>query len=78
MGGRGASSGISESGRKYGTEFTTLLQEGNIKFVKYNDANNAKDPLETMTRGSGSLAVKAHGEDEGFHIGRGGGGASPL
>ncbi len=51
MGGRGASFGISESGKKYGTEFSTLLEEGNIKFVKYNGANNAKDPLETMTKG---------------------------
>lgn len=51
MGGRGASSGISDSGKKYGTEFSTLLREGNIKFVRYNGANNAKDPLETMTHG---------------------------
>ena len=62
MGGRGASSGISESGRKYGTEFTTLLKEGNIKFVKYNDANNAKDPLETMTRGRVYATINDHNE----------------
>ena len=62
MGGRGASSGISDSGRKYGTEFTTLLKEGNIKFVKYNEANNAKAPLETMTRGRVYATVNDHNE----------------
>ena len=62
MGGRGASSGISDSGRKYGTEFSTLLKEGNIKFVKYNEANNAKDPLETMTRGRVYATVNDHNE----------------
>ena len=62
MGGRGAGSGMSDSGRKYGTEFTTLLKEGNIKFVKYNEANNAKDPLETMTRGRVYATVNDHNE----------------
>lgn len=50
MGGRGASSGVSVKGKKYGTEYTTLLQSGNIKFVKYNDADSAKTPQETMTK----------------------------
>ena len=61
MGGRGASSGISESGRKYGTEFTTRLKEGNIKFVKYNDANNAKDPLERLAY-SGTIKSSSTGK----------------
>lgn len=55
MGGRGASSG----GRQlndgtylpYGSEFRTILKAGNVKFVKQNAAVNAKDPLETMTKG---------------------------
>lgn len=51
MGGRGASSGISNRGKKYGTEYKTILQSGNIKFVKYNDSKSAKTPMETMTRG---------------------------
>lgn len=51
MGGRGASSGMSEKGKPYGSEFRTLLKAGNIKFVKQNAALNAKDPLETMTKG---------------------------
>lgn len=44
MGGRGASSGASNKGRKYGTEFTSLYQSGNIKFVRYNDSKSAKTP----------------------------------
>lgn len=50
MGGRGASSGMSEKGKPYGSEFRTLLKAGNVKFVKQNAALNAKDPLETMTK----------------------------
>lgn len=50
MGGRGASSGLSDSGKPYGTEFKTLFQFGNIKFVSDNDGMN-KTPLETMTKG---------------------------
>lgn len=48
MGGRGSSSGISDSGKKYGTEFTELAREGNIKILRYN-GNNSKVPQETMT-----------------------------
>ena len=48
MGGRGASSGISDKGKKYGSEYTTLYESGNIKFVRYNDAKSAKTPQETI------------------------------
>lgn len=51
MGGRGASSGLSNKGKRYGTEYTTLYESGNIKFVRYNDSTSAKTPQETMTRG---------------------------
>lgn len=51
MGGRGASSGISDKGRKYGTEYETLRSDGNIKFVRYKDSTSAKTPQETMTKG---------------------------
>ncbi len=51
MGGRGASSGISAKGKVYGSEYSTLLQVGNIKFVRYNDSTAAKTPQETMTKG---------------------------
>lgn len=51
MGGRGASSGMSVKGKPYGSEFRTLLEVGQVKFVKQNASGNAKDPLETMTKG---------------------------
>ena len=57
MGGRGASSGISRSGNKYGTEYSTLYQSGNIKFIKQNGVKNAKTPLETMTDGRVYVSV---------------------
>lgn len=50
MGGRGASSGISEKGKPYGSEYRTVLKSGNIKFVvKTNGSSSA--PMETMTKG---------------------------
>lgn len=62
MGGRGASSGISIKGKKYGTEYHTVrekdsngkmhfLKTGNIKFILQNQSRLAKTPMETMTRG---------------------------
>lgn len=39
------------SGKPYGSEYTTLYQSGNIKFVRYNDSSAAKTPMETMTKG---------------------------
>ena len=50
MGGRGASSGMSDSGKKYGTEYRTILQVGNVKFIKKNDGKSIKEPLETMSK----------------------------
>ena len=50
MGGRGASSGISVGGKKYGTEFRTIVKSGNIKFVAVNDGS-IRPPMETMTKG---------------------------
>lgn len=47
MGGRSAASGISDKGRKYGTEYHTLLKSGNIKFIKYNLSNSSTSPYET-------------------------------
>ena len=49
MGGRGASSGMSDKGKPYGSEYHAILQEGNIKFVVPNDGAT-KAPMETMTR----------------------------
>ena len=51
MGGRGSSSGVSNKGKKYGTEYKSLLKYGNIKFVQYKDSTAATPPMETMTKG---------------------------
>lgn len=50
MGGRGASSGISKKGHKYGTDYQTILKIGNIKFLKSIN-NKSEELLETMTKG---------------------------
>jgi len=62
MGGRGASSGLSAKGKPYGSEFSTLLKTGNIKFVRYNDSSAAKTPQETMTKGRVYVTVNARNE----------------
>ena len=62
MGGRGAASGVSNKGRKYGTEYTSLYQSGNIKFVRYNDSKSAKTPQETMTKGRVYVTVNSKNE----------------
>lgn len=49
MGGRGASSGMADSGKPYGSEFHSVWEIGNIKFVKSN-VGSAKAPMETMTK----------------------------
>lgn len=51
MGGRGASSGISDKGKKYGTEYRTVHKIGNIKFVISNGDGSQTAPIETMTKG---------------------------
>lgn len=50
MGGRGASSGVGENKRKYGTEYETLYETDMFKFVRYN-YGAATAPMETMTEG---------------------------
>lgn len=62
MGGRGSSSGISVKEKPYGTEYTTLYQSGNIKFVKYNDSSSSKTPMETMTKGRVYVTVNSQNE----------------
>lgn len=56
MGGRGASSGMSDKGKKYGSEYTTVLSKGNIKFLKGN-FRNGTTPFETMTKGRVYVSV---------------------
>lgn len=50
MGGRGASSGVSNKGHKYGTDYETVLESGNIKFVA-KTSNDSETIMETVTRG---------------------------
>ena len=50
VGGRGASSGISKSGKKYGTEYKSVFSVSNIKFVQH-IGSSAVAPMETMTKG---------------------------
>lgn len=50
MGGRGSSSGMSDDGKRYGTEYKTLAQFGNVKVIKYK-GGNARAPMETITPG---------------------------
>lgn len=50
MGGRGASSGTSENGNPYGSQYHVLYQSGNIKFVSKNE-RESETLMETMTAG---------------------------
>ena len=61
MGGRGSSSGISVSGKVYGTEYKSLLTYGNIKFVVHLD-NSATAPMETMTNNRVYVTLTPSGE----------------
>lgn len=58
MGGRGASSGMSDSKKPYGTEYKTIFEDGNVKFVTRNEGA-ANVPIETMTRGRVYVSVNS-------------------
>ena len=66
MGGRGASSGVSSAdnkgggGKEYGSQYRTLLTNGNIKFVQKND-RDSETLFETQT--SGRVYVTVGGND---------------
>lgn len=60
MGGRGASSGVSDYGNRYGSQYKAVLQVGNIKFVKKNE-RTSETLMETMTKGRAYVTVG--GED---------------
>ena len=49
MGGRGSSSGISDKGNHYGSQYRTVLKSGNIKFVEAND-RHSESLFETQTK----------------------------
>ncbi|WP_055428149.1 hypothetical protein [Bifidobacterium aesculapii] len=50
MGGRGAASGMSNNGKPYGSEYRTLVQVDNIKFVERRDSGmSTTAPIETRS-----------------------------
>ena len=59
MGGRGASSGTSKAGNRYGSQYHAVMTAGNVKFVSKN-ARDSETLMETMTRGR----VYAHVEGD--------------
>lgn len=50
MGGRGASSGVSDGGKAYGSQYHTILETENIKFVS-KKCRQSESLMETMTEG---------------------------
>ena len=50
MGGRGASSGLSDKQNEYGSQYHTILTSGNIKFISKN-VRESETLMETMTQG---------------------------
>ncbi|HEP4189481.1 TPA: hypothetical protein VCR37_000941 [Streptococcus pyogenes] len=60
MGGRGASSGMSKGGKRYGTEYRAVHQFGNIKFITKNGNGSQKTPMETMTKGRVYVLIDKH------------------
>lgn len=50
MGGRGASSGTSKKGNPYGSQYKTLLVDGNVKYIS-KKMSNAEALMETQTKG---------------------------
>ena len=50
MGGRGSSSGMSVDNKPYGSQYHTLLESGNIKFVT-KISRTSETLMETMTKG---------------------------
>lgn len=59
MGGRGASSGVSKLGHKYGTDYRARLVSGNVKFVE-KTGNDSETIMETMTRGRVYVTIGAN------------------
>lgn len=60
MGGRGAASGLSK--HKYGTEYRSLLQVGNVKYVRNALKSSASAPLETKVKGRIYAVINAKDE----------------
>ncbi|PLS31564.1 hypothetical protein Uis1B_0555 [Bifidobacterium margollesii] len=58
MGGRGASSGVGNNGKPYGSEYRTLFQTGNIKFVERRDNKSTTAPIETRSENRVYVTVR--------------------
>lgn len=65
MGGRGAASGLSNNGKPYGSEYRTLFQVDNIKFVERRDNKSTTAPIET--RSENRIYVTVNKEDSQLH-----------
>jgi hypothetical protein len=63
MGSRGSSSGISDSGKPYGSEYETLLRVDNIKFVRHLTGSSTP-PLETMSADRGRIYVTINNRNQ--------------
>lgn len=50
MGGRGSNSGISDKGKKYGAEYSTVAQFGEVKIVRMNSNASVTAPMETISK----------------------------
>lgn len=60
MGGRGASSGLSAKGKPYGSQYRSVLESGDFKFVTKN-TRESETLMETMT--PGRVYVEVGGND---------------
>jgi len=63
MGGRGSAGGVSLNGIKYGTEYHSLLEVGNIKFIQRNEGSQ-NSPLETMSAAKNRIYVVIRPDDK--------------
>lgn len=68
MGGRGARYGVSEKGRKYGTEYHTVLQHGNIKFIRFDLSTSASSPYDTRPGNGRRIYVTVNQKNEPKYI----------
>lgn len=62
MGGRGAASGMSAYGNPYGSQYHTLLEDGNIKFVTKN-TRQSEALMESQTPGRIYAVIGGTGAD---------------
>lgn len=64
FGGRGARFGYSYKGNKYGSQYRTIFQDGNIKFIE-GRVEKPETIFETMTKGRVYVVVNEYKRDSG-------------